>query len=29
MLDTLPPLGLQRVKVIALAVTDLKRVHQF
>ena len=29
MLDTLPPLGLQRVKVIALAVTDLHRANQF
>jgi len=26
---TLPPLGLQRVKVIALAVTDLNRANQF
>ncbi|MDS4032105.1 MAG: hypothetical protein RKO66_18875 [Candidatus Contendobacter sp.] len=30
MLDTVPsPLGLQRVKVIALAVTGLNRVNQF
>ena len=29
MLDTLPPLGLQRVKVIALAGTDLNRANQF
>ena len=29
MLDTLPPLGLQRVKVIALAVVDLNRANQF
>ena len=29
MLDNLPPLGLQRVKVIALAVTDLNRANRF
>ena len=29
MLNTLPPLGLQRVKVIALAVADLNRANQF
>jgi catechol 2,3-dioxygenase-like lactoylglutathione lyase family enzyme len=29
MLDTLPSFGLQRVKVIALAVTDLNRANQF
>jgi catechol-2,3-dioxygenase len=29
MLDTLPPLGLQRVKIVALAVADLNRAHQF
>lgn len=27
--DTLPPLGIQRVKVIALAVTDLDRANRF
>jgi catechol 2,3-dioxygenase-like lactoylglutathione lyase family enzyme len=29
MLDTLPPLGLQRVKIVALAVADLNRANQF
>ena len=29
MLDNLPPLGLQRVKVIALAVADPNRANQF
>lgn len=29
MLDNLPPLGLQRVKVVALAVTDLERANRF
>ena len=29
MLNTLPSLGLQLVKVIALAVTDLNRANQF
>lgn len=29
MFDNLPPIGLQRVKVIALAVTDLSRANQF
>lgn len=29
MLDTLPPLGLQRIKVIALAATNLNRANQF
>ena len=29
MLDNLPPLGLQRVKVIALAVANLDRANQF
>lgn len=29
MIDTLPPLGIQRVKVIALAVTSLERANRF
>jgi catechol 2,3-dioxygenase-like lactoylglutathione lyase family enzyme len=29
MSDTLPPLGIQRVKVIGLAVQDLERANHF
>ena len=29
MSETLPPLGIQRVKVVAIAVTDLERANRF
>ena len=29
MSDTLPPLGIQRVKVVAVSVTDLARANRF
>ena len=29
MSETLPPLGIQRVKVVAVAVTDLERANRF